>query len=134
MSAVAVEKVRIPFVQRARLTLHGESREAFLVDLGLDGVFVETREPLDPGDAVEVGFRLPGNAIPIECRARVAWVNAGTQYAGLPPGVGVQFVGMAQRDRDRLREYLEDYCRRHGRARRFARPWPVAEGARGGEA
>jgi hypothetical protein len=40
---------------------------------------------------------------------------------------------MAEADRERLRDYLEDYCRRHGRARRFARPWPGAASAQGGE-
>jgi uncharacterized protein (TIGR02266 family) len=134
MTAVAVEKVRIPFVQRASLSLSGATREAVLVDLGLEGVFVETREPLAPGDAVEITFRLPGNAIPLASRGRVAWVHAGGSHSPLPAGVGVQFVAMAPEDRGRLREYLEDYCRRHGRARRFARPWPQAAGAQGGGA
>lgn len=134
MPAVAVERVRIPFVQRASLTLRGVSYEAFLVDLGLEGAFVETREAMTRGAAVEVRFRLPGNHIPLACRGRVAWVHTGdATHAGLPAGVGVQFVEMAEADRERLRDYLEDYCRRHGRARRFARPWPGSASAQGGE-
>lgn len=131
MPAVAVERVRIPFVQRASLSLGGAPREAFIVDLGLEGVFLETPEAIPASAEIGVRFPLPGNAIPLSCRGRVAWTHAGG--SGRPAGVGVEFVGMSADDRDRLREFLEAYCRRPGRGRRFARPWPQA-GASGGEA
>jgi uncharacterized protein (TIGR02266 family) len=131
---VALESVRIPFVQRARFEARGVARDVFLVDLGLEGVFVETREALEPGDAVEIRFRLPGNAIPVEGRGRVAWVHPGGAEGERPTGVGVQFVALGPAERARLREYLEGYCRRQGRARRFARPWPQPAGAEGGGA
>ncbi len=132
MPVVAVDKVRIPFVHRARLSLRGQTRQAFLLDLGLEGVFVETTESLAVGAALKLGFALPGNAIPIEARGRVAWVRGeGAAGAGLPAGAGVQFVEMSEADEARLREFLEEYCRRDGRARRFARPWPAAQAVGG---
>ncbi len=131
MPVVAVDRVRIPFVQRARLSLRDERREAFLLDLGLEGVFVETREGLPLGAAVGLAFPLPGNAIPIEASGRVAWVRRAGGATGLPAGVGVQFVELREADETRLREFLEEYCRKSGRSRRFARPWPAAEAVGG---
>lgn len=132
MSSVAVERVRIPFVQRALLSRRGVASEVFLVDLGLEGVFVETAHDLDVGEGLEIDFRLPGNALALRARARVAWLNDATaSRAGLPRGAGLQFVELSDSDRERLREFLADYCRREGAARRFARPWPVADGLGG---
>lgn len=130
MPAVAVEKVRIPFVQRASLNLQGACREAFIVDLGLEGVFLESAEAIPPSAEVGIRFPLPGNAIPLSCRGRVAWRHAGG--SGRPPGIGIEFVAMSADDRERLREFLEAYCRRQGRGRRFARRWPLAGDEGGG--
>jgi Tfp pilus assembly protein PilZ len=133
MPSVAVERVRIPFVQRARLSRRGVAGEVFLVDLGLQGVFVETTDDLALGEGVEIEFRLPGNALPLRARARVAWLNPGGEpRTGLPRGAGLQFVEFSGSDAARLRDFLVDYCRREGAARRFTRPWPGAEGL-GGE-
>ncbi len=132
MPSVAVERVRIPFVQRARLSLGGVASEAFLLDLGLAGVFVETTQELLVDHSVEITFRLPGNEIPVQARARVAWLNSGkTPQGGRPAGAGLEFVALSPADRERLREFLADYCRRDGAARRFARPWPATDSVGG---
>jgi uncharacterized protein (TIGR02266 family) len=127
MSAVAVDKVRIPFVQRVRLRVDGAPRDAFAVDLGLEGVFVETPPGGALGAALEVEFKLPGNAIPLRAAVRVAW----TRLDRRPHGVGLQFVEMNAKDRERLHAYLLRYCEREGRGRRFARAWPAHGGGEG---
>jgi hypothetical protein len=120
-------KLRIPFVQRARL-VHGESdRDVFLVDLGLQGVFAELQGPLPVGDAARIRFPLPGNEIPVAALCRVAWRHAGgASPRGLPPGVGLEFVELSPADRTRLREHIVEYWRRAGPSRRFTRPWPTS--------
>jgi Tfp pilus assembly protein PilZ len=124
-----VERVRIPFVQRASFTRRGESVPAFLVDLALSGAFVECGDVLEVGEPVGVRFRLPGNEIPIDARGRVAWRHrAGSTPGTLPTGVGVEFQELAAPARARLREYLEQYCRRKTKGRRFARQWPGHKG------
>ena len=132
MSKVAVERVRIPFVQRATVRVKGVSSTAFLIDLAMEGVFVETGEQPPVGEAVLVSFHLPGNAIPLEARGAVAWVHdKGRPPRGFPAGFGMRFVEMAEGHRARLRGYLAEYCRRGPKGRRFARPWPTAGALRG---
>ena len=118
-------KLRIPFVQRARL-VHGDSdRDVFLVDLGLQGVFVEMSAPLAVQDTVQIRFPLPGNEIPVAALCRVARRHAGgASPRGLPAGVGLEFVDISPADRMRLREHILEYWRRAGPSRRFTRPWP----------
>jgi hypothetical protein len=120
-----LRKIRIPFVQRARLVHAGRAREVFLVDLGMQGVFAELEAPLAAGDDVEVRFPLPGNEIPIVARCRVAWWHApGEPPKGLPGGVGLAFAEMSWADRDRVREHVAEHCRRTPRGPRFSRRWP----------
>lgn len=120
-----IEKVRVPFIQRATLTRAGADEPLFLVDLGVEGAFVERPEPLPVGETVGLRFRLPGNEIPLAVVCRVAWANARSGRLvtkSLPPGVGLWFVDMEPAARGRLRTYLSEYLR--GGLRRFHRPWP----------
>ena len=121
----ALDNIRIPFIQRARLTQGGEDRDVFLVDLGLSGVFAEHEPPLPLGEEVRIEFRLPGNEIAILAGCRVAWRHLPEEPPrSLPSGIGLEFVELTDADRARLCEYLAAYCRREGSARRFARHWP----------
>jgi hypothetical protein len=128
-----LRKIRIPFIQRASISVGGIKEQLFLIDLGLRGVFVERTQPLDRGQEVEVWFPLPGNEIVVEARCRVAWwrapAAAGTAPA-LPPGLGLEFVTMSDRDTERVRQHLLQYLQRHPGQRRFLRhPEEADEGA-----
>jgi uncharacterized protein (TIGR02266 family) len=127
-----VDRVRIPFIQRASLACGDRVVDVFLVDLGLAGVFVELSDPPPTGERVSVRFRLPGNEIPIGAACEVAWRHeAGTPPMSLPPGAGLRFLELDPADRERVREHLAEYCRRATRGRGFARPWPVSGGEGG---
>jgi Tfp pilus assembly protein PilZ len=118
-------RIRVPFVQRASLRVEERDEAAFIVDLGLAGVFVERAQPLARGATVTLRFRLPGNAIPIVAECQVAWSKtADAAPDGLPAGVGLHFTALAEGALERLSLYLAEYCRRQGKARRFTRPWP----------
>lgn len=128
-----LRKIRVPFIQRASMTIGAAREELFAIDLGLRGVFVERAQPVAPGEEVDLSFLLPGNEIVIQARCRVAWWRApsapGTTPA-LPPGNGLEFLAMSERDAERVRQYLLDYLRRHPRHRRFLRhPEEAEEGA-----
>jgi uncharacterized protein (TIGR02266 family) len=125
-----LDKVRIPFVQKASIEHRGATQEAFTIDVGLAGVFVERSEPLPIGDPVGLSFRLPGYETPLTARCRVAWWHAGDKplaSKSLPPGIGLQFVELSEADRKRVRELVEEHCRQNPRVRRFLRHWPEAE-------
>jgi len=125
-----LDKVRIPFVQKATLTHKGAVQEAFTIDVGLSGVFVEHDSPLPIGEAVTVSFGLPGYDGTLTAGCRVAWWYAGDKplpSKSLPPGLGLQFVELAEPDRRRIRDLVVDHCRQDPRVRRFLRHWPEAE-------
>jgi hypothetical protein len=117
-------KIRIPFVQRARLLHRGTERAVFLVDLGMQGAFAELDTPLPAGDEVEVRFLIPGNEIQVAARCRVAWRHLPDEPPpDFPTGMGLAFIEMSPADRGRIRDHLAEHCRT-ARGRRFARRWP----------
>ena len=131
LSAEQLRRLRIPFVQRATLVHGGEGEELFLVDLGVAGVFAERARPLPAGERVTLSFRLPGNDHPVRAVCRVAWWHPPEgpgASRSLPAGLGLEFVEIAEQDRERLRRHLLDYMDRETMARRFHRARPLGEG------
>jgi len=129
-SELVLDKVRIPFVQKATLTHEGATFEAFTIDVGLAGIFVEHATPLPIGDTVMVSFHLPGYETPLTARCRVAWWHAADKplpSKSLPPGIGIQFVELSEADRKRVRDLVVEHYQQHPRVRRFLRHWPEAE-------
>jgi PilZ domain len=123
-------QLRIPFVRRAALRRGDATEEAFLIDIGLTGAFVERAEPLVNDEKVEIRFAWPGSERPFVAGCRVAWWHpqgAPLSSKSLPSGAGLEFVEVSEADRDRLRSLLLDYCRQHPRIRRFLRHWPESE-------
>lgn len=125
-----LRRLRIPFVQRATLTHRGESRDVFIIDVGLSGVYVEQQDGVPIGEAVLIRFPLPGNELPVVARCRVAWIHKPGEALvskDLPPGAGMEFVEVSEEDSRRIREHVVAHCQRPARARRFLRHWPEAE-------
>jgi hypothetical protein len=127
-----LSKIRIPFVQRAVVTLGPQEQQVFLVDLGLAGVFVESRQPIPLGETVGIRFSLPGNEIPLSARCRVAWRHGlgedePLRSRSLPPGMGLAFVEVSPADLARIRKHVVDHLGRGRAARRFAPRWPDLE-------
>ena len=125
-----LQQLRIPFVRRVALVSPARREDAFMIDIGLAGAFVERADPLPTDELLEIRFPWPGSEIPFSARCRVAWWHpegAPLSSKSLPPGAGLQFVEMSAPDRDRLRTMLVDYCRQNPRVRRFLRHWPEAE-------
>lgn len=129
-----LRQLRIPFVRRATL-VRGEAREeAFVLDIGLAGAFVERLQALTTSESIEISFAWPGSEVPFRARCRVAWWHpegGPLSSKSLPPGAGLQFVEMSEADRERLRALLVEYCRQQPSVRRFLRHW--AEGERRGD-
>jgi hypothetical protein len=125
-----LDERRILFVQQVRLRHPLGTEELLTLDLGLGGVFVERPQPLPVGQEVEVRFHLPGNTLPVEATCRVAWWRAaqGPLPRRQPSGLGLEFVILEAKDRDRIRRLLEEHGRLEPRMRRFARPWPRVPG------
>jgi len=125
-----LQQLRIPFVRRATLVRGEGEEEAFVIDIGLAGVFVERPEALPQNETLSIRFAWPGSERPFEATCRVAWWHPegeSLSSKSLPPGGGLQFVEMSESDGDRLRVLLVEYCQQEPRVRRFLRHWPAAE-------
>jgi Tfp pilus assembly protein PilZ len=129
-SESVLRKLRIPFVRRATLKFPDHEEDAFTIDVGLEGIFIERPEPLKLGQELEIRFAFPDSEIPMKARCRVAWWHpegAPLSSKALPAGAGLEFVEMSEQDRTRMREQLLAYCRQQPSVRRFLRHWPPAE-------
>ena len=125
-----LRKLRIPFVRKATLEYGAEREELFVIDVALDGLFVERAQPLAVGSEVMVRMQLPGNELPFTAQCRVAWWHpreAPLTSKSLPAGMGLEIVQASEVDRNRLREHIEEYWRQDPTVRRFLRHWPEAE-------
>jgi Tfp pilus assembly protein PilZ len=104
--------LRIPFVRRCRLEFDGgRATSAFLVNLNILGAYVAFDEMPLLGAAVECRFAIPGNEIEIVTRGSVAWLNPQQSHPvhSLPPGFGVRFEGLSERDRTRIEDLVRGY-------------------------
>ena len=125
-----LQQLRIPFVRKVALVSAARREDAFMIDIGLAGAFVERADSLPIDELLEIRFPWPGSEIPFSARCRVAWWHpegGALSSKSLPPGAGLQFLEMSGADRERLRGLLADYCRQNPRVRRFLRHWPEAE-------
>lgn len=129
-SESVLRKLRIPFVRRATLRFADHEEDVFTIDVGLEGVFIERRDPLKVGEEIEIRFAFPESEIPVKARCRVAWWHpegAPLSSKSLPAGAGLEFVEMSEADRIRMRDQLLTYCKQHPSVRRFLRHWPQSE-------
>jgi hypothetical protein len=125
-----LRQLRIPFVRRATLVRGAAEEEAFIIDIGLTGVFIERAASLPVDEGLEIRFAWPGSEVPFRARCRVAWWHPegeALSSKSLPSGAGLEFVEMPEADRERLRALLVDYCRQEPSVRRFLRHWPEGE-------
>jgi hypothetical protein len=123
-SDAALDRIRIPLIQRATLSVGGRDEAVFTIDVGINGLFIERPAPLAVGEEVDLTFPLPGNEIHLRARCRVAWQHAPGERIlskALPAGAGLAFAEISDRDRERVRRYVTEYLSRHPRHRRFHR-------------
>jgi PilZ domain-containing protein len=128
-SEPAMAKIRIPFIQKAKVAGEGLDEDQFLIDLGVSGAFVERSEALPVGTRLVLEFVLPGNEIPVRVQCRVAWWHArGDPLVSkvLPAGLGLEFLTVSEDDALRLRRFVLGYLGGGG-LRRFHRLRPLIE-------
>jgi len=114
-------------VRRAILAHGGGEEDAFMLDLGLGGAFVEREAPLPDTETAVLRFLLPGNEIPLAIACRVGWWRPKDETTRLPSGVGFQFLEVAASDQARLEAFLSEYLGRETEGRRFHRAPPLME-------
>jgi uncharacterized protein (TIGR02266 family) len=74
---------------------------AFTQTLGAGGLFIETTSPGPSQSPLKLEFILPGERTRLNLEGKVVWVR--DRFVGdSQPGMGVQFSGIARKDRERI--------------------------------
>lgn len=84
--------------------------KAYTNNLGTEGLFIKTGNPLKKGEKFLLKLQLPFIPLPIKIKCDVVWtrkIQAGTGKQ--PSGMGVKFTQMNKRDKKLLKEYLKAY-------------------------
>jgi uncharacterized protein (TIGR02266 family) len=71
-------------------------------DLSTGGVFFDRAIPQPVGAAVQLEFRLPGDAAPVKCDGQVVNVPDTHGY-----GMGINFVFLKEADRARIEAFIQ---------------------------
>lgn len=78
----------------------------FSRDLSRGGVFIETDDPLPLGSRFQMHFEIPEHG-EIETEGEVAWMlRLQDSSADLPPGMGVRFVDLSEKDGEVIDAFL----------------------------
>ena len=84
---------------------------SFLTDwatnISQGGLFINTRKPLAVGTEVKILVQLPGASFPFQLEGRVTRVTEFDNHANLVPGMGVEFTGVDERQRDEIQAFVE---------------------------
>lgn len=104
------------FRHKMRLAIfYGKDKQQLMsnysVDMSSGGMFIETLNPLPANTPLVVEFMLPIKSKFIVSKARVAWVNSPGALAkpSLPPGMGIELIGLSPEDAQFVRKYLNEY-------------------------
>lgn len=76
------------------------------------GLFIATSRPEMIEGPLALEFCLPGRSEPLRCQGRVAWINepGNLKRQTLPPGFGVEFIGLGHDDLEMVQEFIKQEC------------------------
>jgi CRP/FNR family cyclic AMP-dependent transcriptional regulator len=82
--------------------------KAYTANISGGGLFIRTKKPLGQGDQFLLNLQLAGLPNPLKIKCEVVWSRSQESDAGKrPPGMGVKFLEMAQKDEQTLNHYLQ---------------------------
>src|SRR5262249_27353737 len=98
---------RLPISLEVAYRTAGAFLVSYSVNLSKGGIFIETAQPLEPGEHVTLRFDVPGVG-PLEVEGEVAWLRTGS-LDGLPDGMGIQFEQLDARYGDVIDEMVRSF-------------------------
>ena len=84
---------------------NGGHRRGSVFNMGSDGLFIRTAEPLSPGSFLSVAVKLPDSGDPVRLEGQIVWVNL-VDTEEMPAGMGIRLVRVQSSDRSRLQHFL----------------------------
>jgi CRP/FNR family transcriptional regulator, cyclic AMP receptor protein len=94
------------------LSLIFKDRNAFIRaytgDVSVGGLFIKTENPLPPGHIFHLKLQIPDVVDPLEIKCEVMWARKreDTTTIDKPPGMGVKFTEIAEKDYAFLKKYI----------------------------
>ncbi|MEN8184722.1 MAG: PilZ domain-containing protein [Myxococcota bacterium] len=98
---------RVPTRMVAQITGGAGEKDVLVYSLSVDGAFLETRRPSQPGTTLDLALPLPSGLLHTEARVLAANVPGSAYRRQTPKGMGVRFDSVTPEQRDRLEQYLE---------------------------
>jgi uncharacterized protein (TIGR02266 family) len=83
-------------------------RKYLACNLSAGGLFVRTLLPLDHGSRLRCTVHLNDGAPPIDAEAEVAWSRRSNATHDKPPGMGLKFLALGQKDVQRIAALIHD--------------------------
>ncbi len=95
--------------------LHQDPADNYTVNLSTGGVFLEAEHVLPVGTPLQVALTLPDTGTTIACTGEVTWVNKPELRCQplLPPGMGLKFVDLCDREVSAIQKFLYSEERVH---------------------
>lgn len=79
--------------------------KSYIFDQGLGGVFIETDDPKNEGERVDLSVFLPDKGEAMDVYGEVAWNRKKTEKTpegNLPAGMGIKFLDLSRGDIERI--------------------------------
>jgi len=85
---------------RLDVTFEGDHNfyNGFSENISEGGLFIATHSLMKVGAVMALEFGLPGRDEPVRCMAEVRWVRLYSESSDSPPGMGLKFVNLDERD------------------------------------
>jgi hypothetical protein len=101
------KSLRVPVNLDVRLDLvAGSSLKAKIVNLGTEGIFVKSAEPLHPGEIIRLEFLLPGTLSSIQLAGEVMYSRTNEdERDGEYHVAGIKFSGLEEPYHGMIRDY-----------------------------
>jgi type IV pilus assembly protein PilZ len=82
---------------------------AYITDLSVMGIFIQTTNPHPPGTMLNLRFKPPGHP-QIDVEGRVIWINPPRKHDSINPGMGVEFVDLSPAQREQIKELVRTFA------------------------
>jgi uncharacterized protein (TIGR02266 family) len=98
---------RVPVKMRVEIDEGAPEQVLTSVNISEGGLYLRTIEPLPGGTVLRVKFTLPHDSVAIECTVEVVRVLPLGAQLEVEPGMGMRFLGMADENLRRIRNYIQ---------------------------
>ena len=91
----------------------------YSANISATGIFVRTREPLEPGTDLTLEFKVADDWKLIRGRGRVVWIRTQDEGEGAPAGMGIRFLEMDPQSRRLIHWMVDKHAREGGETFEF---------------